>query len=156
MTTETPKNPRKIPTKPKDEAVITALTEIRGAIPTFAICNALVIVICVFYSIVYSSEGGVALLFENWQLLTGLLFGNAAMLANFYYLGVKTANIVRLKDARRARVYATTGFFLRYFGAFAVFGVMIHFGIVNVITALMPLFYPKIHYTYKALRSKEV
>jgi hypothetical protein len=116
-------------------------------IPSVLICNGIVLLGVVIYSVFAAFD---------WRFLTGLLVGNAATLANFYYLGVKTANIVRMKEVRRARVYATVGFFLRYFGAFAVFGALVHFGLVNMITLLIPLFFPKIHYTIKALRKKEV
>jgi hypothetical protein len=146
MTTKTPQKP---PKKPRDEAVGIMLGELRGMTRSIIVCNAVALLGIAVYCIVVGF---------HWRLLTGLLFGNAATILNFYHLGVKAGNIARmkLKDVRRARVYATTSFFIRYFGAFAAFGVLIHFGFVNAVTALMPLFYPKIHYTFKAIRHKEI
>jgi len=131
--------------KKRDQAVEIVLSEIKGAIPTFLICNAIVVVICVVYGLVAS---------HDWRFYTGLLLGNAAMLMNFYALGVKAGNITRMKDARRARVYALSNFFIRYIGALAVFGVMIYFKLMSPLTAVVPLFFPKLHYTISAIRNK--
>jgi hypothetical protein len=149
MTTKpvAPKSP-KIPKKPRDEAIEIMRTEMRGMIPTFLICNAVALLACVVYGIVVSA-------FE-WQFLTGLLLGNAAALGNFYFLGAKSAKIIRRKDRRFAQMYTTGMFFVRYLGAFAVFGVLIRLDVINPYTAVVPLFYPKIHYTIKAIFNKEV
>jgi hypothetical protein len=131
--------------KKRNEAIEIVLVEIKSSIPTFLICNAIILVICVIYGFAVS---------HDWRFYTGLLIGNAAALGNFYHLGVKAGNITRMKVARRARIYATLDFFVRYIGAFIVFGVLIYFRLINPITALTPLFFPKIHYTIMAIFNK--
>jgi hypothetical protein len=133
--------------KKREEAVDIVLTELKGMVPILLICNGVAIVSCVIYGLVVA---------HDFRLYTGLVIGNAATIGNFYHLGVKAGNVARMKDASRARRYATSSFFVRYFGAFAVFGVLIHFGLINAITAVIPLFYPKIHYTIKAMLNKSV
>jgi hypothetical protein len=145
MTTKAAKPPK----KPRDEAINIMLEELRCMTPCIIICNVIVLLGIGVYSVFFGFD---------WRFLTGLLFGNAATIGNFWHLGVKAGNIARmkLKDVRRARMYASASFFIRYFGAFAVFGALIHFGIVNAVTALVPLFYPKIYYTFGAIRRKSV
>jgi len=135
--------------KPRDEAMEIMFEELKGMIRAFVICNAVVLAGCA----VLILTGLVSL---QWQLFTGLLVGNAAALLNFYHLGVKAGNIMRRKDASHARRYASFSFFARYLGAFAVFGLLIHFNVISVYTAVIPLFYPRIHYTVKAIKNKEV
>jgi len=137
----------KIPKKPRDEAIEIMQTELKGMIPAFIVCNAVVLVICTVLLFVTA---------QDWRLFTGLLVGNIAAVLNFWHLGVKAGNIMRRKDARHARMYATFSFFARYLGAFAVFGALIHFNIISAYTAVIPLFYTRIHYTIKAFRNKEV
>jgi len=136
----------KIPKK-RNEAIEIMLTELKGMIPALLICNGIVITGCIIYGIFES---------HDVRLYIGLLIGNAATIGNFCYLGFKAGNIVRMRNPKRARVYATASFFIRYIGAFIIFGLFIYFGIVNPITILIPLFYPKIHYTIKAMFNKEV
>lgn len=139
-----------IPKKPREEAMSIMFEELKGMLPTVLICNGIVLLVCVVYTIATDSFSG------SWRLLTGLLFGNAAILANFYALGAKSARIIRRKESGYARTYTTTMFFVRYIGAFAVFGALVTFNIINMYTVVVPLFYPKIHYTIKAVFNKEV
>lgn len=132
----------------KSEAMIIMLKELKSMFPTFIICNAVAIVGCVIYSMATD--------LYDWRILTGLLLGNAAALGNFYLLGVKASKVVKSKDIRKAQTYSTTLFLVKYFGAFALFGALVTFELINLITAVIPLFYPKIHYTMKAILNKEV
>jgi hypothetical protein len=130
---------------PRNEAISIVLQEIKSAIPTFLICNAIILVICMIYGFTTA---------HDWRFYTGLAVGNTAMLLNFYALGVKAGNIARMKEARRARIYALTNFFLRYIGAFVFFGIMIYFRLMSPVTAAIPLFFPKLHYSIMAIRNK--
>jgi hypothetical protein len=133
--------------KPREQAVEIMLTELKGMIGTLLVCNGVVIISCIVYGFMQG---------HDFRFYTGLLIGNTAAVLNFYHLGVKAGNIMKMREVRRARVYAIASFFLRYFGAFAVFWVLIRFGVVNIITVLVPLFFPKIHYTVKAVVNKNV
>jgi hypothetical protein len=141
------KKPKKTK-KNKDEAILIMLKELRSMIPTFLFCNATALLICTIYCIAASVF--------DWRLFTGLLLGNTASILNFYFLGFKSARIIRSKDKRKAQVFTTATFFVRYFGAFIVFGILIRFGIINAITLVIPLFFPRIHYMVKAIFNKEL
>ena len=135
----------KPPKKAKSQAMSIMLTELRSMLPTFWVCNAVAAVVCVIWCIINVFE---------WQLLNGLFLGNFAAIANFYALGAKSARVIRSKDKRKAQVYTASIFMVRYLGAFALFGVLIKLGLINPYTAVMPLFFPRIHYTYKAIFNK--
>ena len=128
------------------------LGELRGMVPALLVCNAVVLVGCAIYVAV---TGGLDIS-RDWRLLSGLVLGNAAMVGNFCFLGFKAAKIIRRKERRYAQMYGTFGFIARYLGAFALFGALITFNIINPITAVIPLFYPKVHYTVKAILNKEL
>ncbi|MCL2754219.1 MAG: ATP synthase subunit I [Oscillospiraceae bacterium] len=134
--------------KPRDEAVELMLVELKGMVLTLALCNAVVIIICVVLCAVTGDW--------QWQLATGLALGNVATIGNFIFLGYKSARIIRRKDRRYAQVFSSVMFFVRYFGAFALFGLLIRLDVINPFTVVAPLFYPKIHYTLKAILRKEV
>jgi hypothetical protein len=131
--------------KKNDPAVQIMCGELKSMIPTFLVCNAILLLSCGIYGLFNTID---------WRIFTGLFAGNAAAVLNFYHLGVKAGNITRMKDARRARIYATASFFVRYIGALIVFGLLIRFGLMNVVTAVIPLLFPKIHYTVKAIFNK--
>lgn len=84
----------------------------------------------------------------DWTLFTGLLAGNLLMLANFVLIGVTAEKAVKCKDFRRARSISGISYGLRYSGIFAILAVLLTFRLVSVVTAVIPLFYPKIYYTF--------
>ena len=135
------------PKKPRDEAIVIMLAELRSMIPTFLVCNGIILVICGIYCVVAAFD---------WRLFTGLAVGNAASISNFYFLGFKSARIIRGKNPRKARVYTTSVFLARYLGAFALFGVLITFRIISPYTVVVPLLFPRIHYMVKAIFNKEI
>jgi len=137
-----------VPKKPRDEAVTLMLTELKCLLPSVLIYNAIAIVVCAVYCVLTDSW--------DWRLLTGLTLGNVATIGNFVFLGYKAARIIRRKDKRYAQVFSTVTFFVRYLGAFALFGLLIRLNFINPFTVVVPLFYPKIHYTLKAIFNKEV
>jgi hypothetical protein len=142
--------------KPREQAVQIMLTELRGMVPAILICNGIVVAAGAVYMVITSGFAGFHDVMTLLRFTAGLLLGNAATIGNFCFLGLKAARIIRKKDKRHAQVYSTTGFFIRYFGAFALFGALIKLGVINPYTVVIPLFYPKIHYTVKAIFNKEV
>ncbi|MCL1831342.1 MAG: ATP synthase subunit I [Oscillospiraceae bacterium] len=140
--------------KPRSQAMQITLTELQDMIPTFIICNAVVAVACSLYYIFTENWGvftDVALLL---RFAAGLLLGNAAAIGNFCLLGMKSARIIAKKNKRYAQTYATTNYFVRYIGAFALFGILIKLKVINPYTVVFPLFIPRIHYIVKALFNK--
>ncbi|MCL2071541.1 MAG: hypothetical protein FWH07_04810 [Oscillospiraceae bacterium] len=145
ITTESNKLPNKIPRKPREEAVQIVTEELKSMMWTFIVLNGITLIICAVYSVVDSFD---------WRFLTGLVAGNAASLLNFYHLGVKAGKILRRKDIIYAKRYSKISFICRYLGGFAAFGILITLGAINAITAMIPLFFPKIHYYFKAVFNK--
>ena len=136
--------------KKREEGVEIALSELKSMKPFLIIINSIVLLICGIYVLFFNREA------MDWRILTGLAFGNAAILLNFYHLGVKASIILRSRNAAYAKRFARVNFTLRFVGALVVFGIVIHFELVNIFTALIPLFYLKIYYTLKALRNKHI
>lgn len=84
----------------------------------------------------------------DWRLFSGLLCGNALMLINFVLIGYTADKAVKCRDFRRARSISSISYGLRYIGQFAVLAALLSLGVINIVTALIPLFYPKIYYTF--------
>ncbi|MCL1881675.1 MAG: hypothetical protein FWF76_05805 [Oscillospiraceae bacterium] len=136
--------------KPREPAVEIMFVELKKLLKTTIICNIIVILAGVGYYTLFTelTEFTTATLL---MFFGGLLLGNVASLGNFCFLGFKAARIIRSKNSRYAQIYSTGSFFIRYFGAFVLFGVLIRLNLINPITVVVPLFYPKIHYTIEAI-----
>ncbi len=84
----------------------------------------------------------------DWRVFSGLAVGNLLMAANFILIGHTVSRTVKCRDFRRARRIGTISYFLRYTGIFAVLALLLSFKLISVVTAVLPLFYPKIYYTF--------
>ena len=84
----------------------------------------------------------------DWRLFTGLAVGNLLMAANFILIGYTVSRTVKCRDFRRGRRMGTISYFLRYAGIFAVLALLLSFKLISLVTAVLPLFYPKIYYTF--------
>ncbi|MCL2036854.1 MAG: hypothetical protein FWG83_05665 [Oscillospiraceae bacterium] len=132
------------------EADAIVIAELKNMRLTFLLCNVIIFLPCLILAIGW----GDWLLF--WRNMAGLFLGNVAAILNFWHLGVKAGKILQRKNIRHAQTYGAFSFYARYFGAFAVFGVLAMLGIISVYTVVLPLLFPKIHYTIKAILNKEV
>lgn len=88
----------------------------------------------------------------DWRVYSGLAVGNALMIANFLLIGFTAGKIVRCRDYRRGRFIGNMSYGLRYIGIFVILAALLTFGLVSPVTAIIPLFYPKIYYTFFYLK----
>jgi|GEM_PF-1407419 len=122
--------------------------ELKAMLPYLLIFNAAAVAVSVLIGAVYGF---------NWRVYTGLAAGNALMTANFLLIGLTADKVVKSKDFRRGRNLAGMSYGLRYAGMFAILAGLLTIGAVDPFAAVIPLFYPKIYYTffYIKLRSRE-
>ncbi len=90
----------------------------------------------------------------DYTLILGAIWGNIVCIANFYLLG-KTAQIAVRKSPKAAQTYMNTMYCLRYLGIFAAMTAAALLPIFNLIAAVVPLVFPKIVITIRAIREKD-
>ena len=82
----------------------------------------------------------------DYTLLTGAVAGTAVSALNFVLMAI---------SAEKAAKLAMNGSYgARYIGTFIILGVLMFFKIINPVTAVLPLFVPKIAYTVTAFKEK--
>ena len=113
--------------------------ELKAMLPYIGAADALAAVIAAIFCAVSGFD---------WRLFSGLAVGNVLMLANFVLIGITVDKTVKCRDFRRARIMSSASYGLRYVGIFAVLAVLLTFDLISVVTAVIPLFYPKIYYTF--------
>ena len=84
----------------------------------------------------------------DWRLYTGLAAGNALMLTNFVLIGYTAEKVARCRDFSKGRSISRISYGLRFTGIFAVLALLLTFRLINPIAGVVPLFYPKIYYTF--------
>jgi len=131
-----------------DSAERIALGELRAMLPFFAVCDGVILII--------SGICGLFGLNADWRVITGLLAGNAVTALNFLLIGVTAGYVIRRKNVQRAKTFSGFSYGARFIGMFAVFGALLYIKAVNPVTALAPLFYPKLYYTLSALKSRKL
>ena len=120
-----------------------AASELKVMAPYLMIFNAAAIVIAVIVGAIWGFD---------WRVFTGLIAGNAVSVLNFLLIGVTVEKVVRSKDFRRGRSIAGASYGLRYAGMFAVFAGLLYFKFVSPVTALIPLIFPRLFYTFFYVR----
>ncbi len=90
----------------------------------------------------------------DYTLILGAIWGNIVCIANFYLLG-KTAQIAVRKSPKAAQTYMNTMYCLRYLGIFATMTTAALLPFFDLIAAVVPLIFPKIVITIRAIREKE-
>ncbi len=126
-----------------------ALDELKQMKFTFIAANVILLAGCAIYGFLVEMD---------WRMFTGAVTGNIVSLLNFYLLGVSAGSVVRSRSEKRAVTLANGLYAVRYLGMFAVLGLGMKFKIIAPIPALIPLFFPRIHYfiKYIFLNKKEV
>lgn len=119
--------------------------EMRSLLPYFLVVNAVyfMIVLVLFFALGF-----------DYTLLTGAVYGNIICVLNFYVLGI-TAQIAVKKNAKAAQTYMNTMYCIRYLGLFAAMSVAALVPFINLFTAIIPLLFPKIVITIRAMREKD-
>ena len=90
----------------------------------------------------------------DYTLLVGGVYGNVVCVLNFFPLG-KTAQIAVTKTAKAAQTYMNTMYCLRYLGIFAAMSAAALLPFINLLTAIIPLFFPRIAIMIRAFREKD-
>lgn len=125
-----------------------SVTELKAMLPYLLIFNAAAVAVSVFVGAAFGFD---------WRVYTGLAAGNLLMAANFLLIGLTADKVVKSRDFRRGRNLAGMSYGLRYAGMFAILAGLLTLSVIDPIAAVVPLFYPKIYYTffYIKLRSHE-
>ena len=99
-----------------------------------------------------------ALAFTPWfdyTLITGAVNGAVQCAANFFFLGKSAQSALKRGSAKSAQTYMNVMYCLRYLGLFALLTAAALLPFINLITALIPLFFPKIVITIRAIKEKK-
>lgn len=128
---------------PKKQDIITQ--EMRSLLPYFLAVNGVffAIIIVLFLAMGY-----------DYTLVLGGIYGNVFCVLNFWLLGI-TAQIAVRKSPKQAQTYMNCMYCLRYLGLFLVMTVAAILPFINLLTALIPLLFPKIIITIRAIREKQ-
>lgn len=87
----------------------------------------------------------------DYSLFLGGIWGNLVGVGNFWLLGKSAESAVRRRDAKSARTYMNTMYCIRYLGIFLAMTAAAILPFISVITAAVPLFFPRIVITLKTL-----
>lgn len=90
----------------------------------------------------------------DYTLLTGGVYGIVIAVLNFFVLG-KTAQTALRKNAKSAQTYMNLMYCARYLGLFILLTIGALAPFINLIAAAIPLFFPRIAITIRALKAKE-
>ncbi len=116
----------------------------RSLAPYFLAVNAVffAVIIVLFFAMGY-----------DYTLILGGIYGNIICVLNFWLLGI-TAQISVRKTAEDAQRYMKSMYGLRYFGMFAAMSIAAFLPFVNLLAAVIPLIFPKLAITLRAIREK--
>lgn len=112
-------------------------------LPYILIFNGAALVVSIVIGIFYGFD---------WRLFSGLLVGNILMTANFIGIGITAELIVKSRNFKKGQFLGNFSYGIRYIGIFVILGALLTFELINPVTAIIPLFYPKIYYTFIYMR----
>lgn len=116
--------------------------EMRGMLPWFLVVNAVYFALLL---VLFFASG------FDYTLLLGGVWGNFACVGNFWLMGRSAEKALR-RNAKSAQSYMNTMYCLRYLGLFLTMTIAGVAPFMNLITAAVPLFFPKLIITLKGLR----
>lgn len=115
--------------------------EMRAMLPWFLSVNAVYFLLLL---VLFFSTG------LDPALLLGGVWGNAVCVGNFWLMGKSAERAVR-RSAKSAQSYMNTVYCLRYLGIFLAMTIAGIAPFLNLITAAVPLFFPKVILTIRTL-----
>jgi len=89
----------------------------------------------------------------DYTLITGAITGTLISFINFTLLGISAEKSLYMGE-KKSQLYMNGSYAVRYIGTFLILGVLMYLKFINPVTALIPLFIPKIGYTVLALKEK--
>ena len=90
----------------------------------------------------------------DYTLIIGAVYGMVLCVANFFLLG-KSAQSATKRSAKSAQTYMNTMYCLRYLGLFLLLAAAAMLPFINLIATVIPLFFPKIIITLRAIIEKK-
>ena len=90
----------------------------------------------------------------DYTLLIGGLYGIIIAVLNFFALG-KTAQAALRRRAKSAQTYMNIMYCVRYLGLFLLLTIGALAPFISLIAAAIPLFFPRIAITIRAIKAKE-
>ncbi len=123
-----------------------AMLEIRSLLPYFLALNAVyfLILIVLFFA-----------LGHNWALFSGAVYGDIICAANFLLLGITAEKSLYKGSPKAAQTYMNAMYCVRYLGLFLAMTAAAVFPGLELATALIPLFFPKIAITIRTFFDKK-
>ncbi len=123
-----------------------AMLEIRSLLPYFLALNAVYFGVL---TVLFFALG------HNWTYFTGALYGDILCAANFYLLGLTAEKSLTKGSPKAAQTYMNTMYCLRYLGLFLAMTAAAVIPAVDLISALVPLFFPKLAITIRTFFDKK-
>ena len=127
----------------KKQDIITQ--EMRSLLPYFLAVNGVffAVIIVLFFAMGY-----------DYPLILGGIYGNVFCVLNFWILGITAQHAVK-KSAKQAQTYMNSMYCLRYLGLFLVMTLAAVLPFIDLLTAVIPLLFPKIVITLRTIREKQ-
>ncbi len=122
-----------------------AIGELKEMLPWIIGFNAAVLLAVIIIGFIFEFD---------YRLYTGLLAGNILMAVNFIIIGITAGAVSRTRQFKRGQFLANMSYGARYIGIFVILALLLTFNLISPFTAVIPLFYPRLYYTIKALRGK--
>ncbi len=91
----------------------------------------------------------------DYTLPVGAVYGMMTAAVNFLLLGKTAQKALRKRTEKSANTYMSTMYALRYLGLFAVLTLGALAPFINLLTAIIPLFFPKIAILIRTIIRKE-
>ncbi len=118
--------------------------ELKWLLPFYGGCFALLAVISAVLIIAGAGD---------YTLITGAAAGTAVSAASFIIMGLSAEKAVTM-GGKSARSLMNFSYGARYIATFIILGALMYLKLVNPVTAIVPLFVPKIGYTVRAAFEK--
>lgn len=127
----------------KKQDIITQ--EMRSLLPYYLAVNGVffAVILVLFFAMGY-----------DYTLIIGGVYGNIFCVLNFWLLGITAQNAVR-KSPKKAQTYMNSMYCIRYLGLFLVMTAAAVLPFIDLLTALIPLLFPKLVITLRAFREKQ-
>ncbi len=120
--------------------------EMRSLAPYFLIISA--VYLCVTAALCFAMD-------FDYTLPVGAVYGTAVAALNFLLLGKTAQKALKKRSEKAANTYMSTMYAVRYLGLFVLltFGALAPF--ISLITAVIPLFFPKIAILIRTFKERE-
>lgn len=120
--------------------------EMRSLSPYFLIISG--VYLCVTLVLCFAMK-------RDYTLPVGAVYGTAVAALNFLLLGKTAQKALRKRSEKAANTYMSTMYAVRYLGLFAMLTLGALAPFISLITAIIPLFFPKLAIMIRTFIRKE-